>query len=170
MFFLITDDFPISQCYRERKVEFDRWLRHLAVQATSRWTVDTMAVTIRKHYYRALLEIIFARHRLTPTVGRLQDHMYLNGFKEYVRNVVHKLKLPETLIDEADAIGEYSDQKVISAVCLRGMCSGVMESLIILDRWIAIKEQLMDSYVGVYRIFDATVSPRGWAIVAVRNV
>ena len=147
----------------------DRWLRHLAVQATSRWTVDTLAATIRKHYYRALLEILFARHGLTPTVGKLRDHVYLNGFKDYVRNVVHKLKLQETLIDDVDAIGEYSDQEVISAVCLRGMCAGVVESLIILDRWMAVREQLMDGYVGLHRIFDATISPRGWAIVAARS-
>ena len=128
-----------------------------------------MAMTIRKHYYRALLEILFARHGLKPTVGKLRDHVYLSGFKEYVRNVVQKLKLPDTLIDEADMIGEYNDQKIISAVCLRGMCAGVVESLIILDRWIAIKEQLRDGYVGLHRIFDATISPRGWAIVAARN-
>lgn len=169
MYFLITDDFPISQCYRQRKIKLDHWLHHLAVQATSRWTFDTMAGTIRKHYYRALLEVLFARHGLTPMVGKLRDHVYLNGFKEYVRIVVHKLKLPETLIDEVDTIDEYNDQKIISAVCLRGMCSGVVESLIILDRWIAIKEQLMDGHVGLHRIFDATISPRGWALVASRN-
>src|SRR5215471_10100950 len=107
-----------------------------------------MAATIRKHYYRGPLEILFAHHGPTPMVGKLRHHVYLSGLKEYVRKVVHKLKLPETFIDEVDAIGEYSDQNVISAVCLRGMCAGVVESLIILDRWIAIKEQLTDGYVG----------------------
>ena len=91
------------------------------------------------------------------------------GFKEYVRTVVQKLNLPETLIEEADMIAEDNDQKVISAVCLRGICAGVVESLIILDRWIAVKEQLTHGYVGLHRIFDGTISPRGWAIVAARK-
>ena len=128
-----------------------------------------MALTIRKHLYRALLEILFTRHGLTPSVGKLPDRAYQMGFKEYMCTVVQKLNLPETLIDEAETIGEYNDQKVISAVCLRGICAGVVESLIILDRWIAVKEQLKHGYVGLHRIFDGTISPRGWAIVAARN-
>ena len=127
------------------------------------------SLTIRKHYYRALLQVLFVRHRLNLTVGKLRDHVYRNGFNEYIRNVVQKLNLPETLINEANIIENYSDQMVVSAVCLRGMCAGVVESLILLDRWMAIKEQLMGGYVGLHRIFDANVSPRGWAIVAARH-
>lgn len=83
--------------------------------------------------------------------------------------MVQKLDLPESLINEANIIDNYSEQMVVSAVCLRGMCAGVVESLILLDRWMAVKEALVGGYVGLHRIFDADVSPRGWAIVAARH-
>jgi hypothetical protein len=140
----------------------------LAAQATSRWTLESLRRTIRKHFYRAVLQIILGRHHLNPMIRKLPDRFYDHGFEEYVRAIVQKLQLPTVLINEAGIIHEHSDRDITAAVCLRGMCTAVVESLIVLDRWMAVREEMKDGYVGLHRIFHAQISPRGWAVVATR--
>jgi hypothetical protein len=101
-------------------------------------------------------------------VGRIPRRVYLQGFGHYVRKVVERLQLPSSLIDEADLISNYEDQKVLAAISMRAMCSAVIETLILLDRWLAIRETMEDGYVGLHRIFSAEASPRCWAVVAAR--
>jgi len=165
---LKTDGFPMSHCFRERGIQLDQDLRQLAVQATSRWTTDSLEVTTRKHFYRALLQVLFDRHGLDPVVGRMPPGVYRKGFGFYVRKVVERLQLPSELIDEAELLNDYNDQRVLAALCMRAMCSAVIETLILLDRWLVIQENLKEGYVGLHRIFDAETSPRCWAIVATR--
>jgi hypothetical protein len=93
---------------------------------------------------------------------------YLKGFAHYVRKVVEKLQLPSVLIDEAEQIADYDEQKVLAAICIRAMCASVIETLILLDRWLVIQENLKDGYVGLHRIFNRETSPRCWAVVASR--
>jgi hypothetical protein len=147
----------------------DRSLRALAVHATKQWTVAAMSSGIQKHFYRAVLEVLFTRHGIVDMqVGRCRPHVYESGFKEYVRTIVERCKLPEILIDEADIIKEFNDLKVLRIMCLREMCADVLESLIQLDRWMAVTEKVKNGYVGLHRIFEVETSPRGWAIVAAR--
>jgi hypothetical protein len=161
--------FPVSQYFREKGINLDRSLRALAVHAAKQWTVDAMSSGIQKHFYRAVLEVLFTRHGIVDMqVGRCRPHVYENGFKEYVRTIVERCKLPEILIDEADIINEFNDLKVLRIMCLREMCADVLESLIQLDRWMAVTEKVGNGYVGLHRIFEAETSPRGWAIVAAR--
>ena len=158
----------MSQCFRTRKIRLDQHLRQLAVQATSRWTTDSLESTKQKHFYRALLQVLFIRRDLNPVVGRMPRGAYLKGFAHYVRKVVEKLQLPSVLIDEAERIADYDEQKVLAAICIRAMCASVIETLILLDRWLVIQENLRDGYVGLHRIFNTETSPRCWAIVASR--
>jgi hypothetical protein len=112
--------------------------------------------------------LLFNRHGLSPTVGKLPDNLYQKGFDHYVRGVVQRGRLPSVLIDETEIINAYDDHKVMTAVCMRAMCAAVIESLIILDRWMAVREKLIEGYIGLHRIFDPQISPRGWAIVGAR--
>ena len=165
---LISDAFPLSRAFKERNVQIHQTLRGLAVQVTNRWTKESMILTVRKHYYRAVLHVLFTRHSLDPVVGKQRDSTYEKGFQHYVRTIVQRLNLPETLIEEANLIEHHDDGKVVAAVCLRGMCAAVVESIIILDRFLAITENLVNGYVGLHRIFDPEISPRGWALIALR--
>jgi hypothetical protein len=115
-----------------------------------------------------VLQLLFNRHDLNPTVGKLPDSFYQKGFEHYLRGVVQRSQLPSILIDEANIIEGYNDNKVMTAVCMRSMCAAVIESLIVLDRWMRVRETLCDGYIGLHRIFDTQISPRGWAIVAAR--
>ena len=51
---------------------------------------------------------------------------------------------------------------------MRGICAGVIETMIILDRWLYLHENMTEGYLGVHRLFNPSISPRGWAIVALR--
>jgi len=82
--------------------------------------------------------------------------------------VVQRHGLPETLIEEVGIIDEYKVESMYPAVCLRAMCAAVVESLLILDRWTFVKENLSDGHVILHKLFDAEISPRRWAVVAVR--
>lgn len=166
--FLTSDGFPISHCFRKRHIRLDQPLRHLAVQSTSRWTTESLKLTTQKHFYRALLQGLLVRHDLNPVVGKMRRGVYLKGFEHYVRKVVEKLQLPSVLIDEADIVSGFTDDKVVAAICMRAMCASIIEALILLDRWLVVRESLQNGYVGLHRIFNAKASPRCWAIVAAR--
>ena len=163
----------MSEYFRNKGIkELSPTLRHLAVQSTSRWNVDSVASMTRKHYYRAVLQVLFARHGIEAIVGKQRDNIYLKLFKGYVWTVVEKLglseELREKLIEEANIIDLYDTGDVLSSIVLRGMCASIIESLILLDRYMAVRESLEGGYVGLHRLFDPEISPRGWAIVASR--
>ena len=141
---------------------------HLAAQAPRKWTTESATLTVKKHFYRAVLQVLFVRHELDPVVGKFRKNVYQQPFEHYVQAVVQRHRLPEVLITHAD-IKEYDDKNVIAAVCLRAMCAAIVESLIVVDRWMALREQNSYGSVGLHRVFDAQISPRGWAIVASRN-
>ena len=96
------------------------------------------------------------------------DRVYAEGFKAYVTAVVRRNGLAETLIEETGIIDEYKMECMFPAVCLRAMCAAVAETLLVLDRWMYVKENLPQGHVILHGLFDPEISPRQWAIVAVR--
>jgi hypothetical protein len=60
--------------------------------------------------------------------------------------------------------------KVVLFYSLRLLVSTVVETLIILDRSLFIKEKVEESTVKIVPIFDPFISPRNLAIVAEKNV
>lgn len=165
----MKDSFPMSEYFRNKGIEkLSSSLRHLAVQSTSRWNSESLNSATRKHYYRAVLEVLFVRHGIKRVVGRQPDRLYRRPFNEYVRAVVEKLGLSADLIQEADIIDSYDTRDVLCSIVLRGMCAGTIETLILLDRYMAVRERLEGGYVGLHRLFNPEISPRSWAIVASR--
>jgi len=124
---------------------------------------------IKKHFYRAVLEILLRRHGIQNLRFRKQkDRIYQEGFKTYVGAILEQNGLSNDLAEEADIIDEYKVEAMYPAVSLRAMCAAVTESLVVLDRWMFVKENLPDGHVIVHRLFDSEISPRRWAVVAVR--
>jgi hypothetical protein len=124
---------------------------------------------VRKHFYRAVLEVLLSQHNLGTTVGRMRNHHYESGFQHYLDAVISKLELPKSLLDEAGIVDDYDERKLIGPLFLRAMCGAPVESLIMLDRWIAVREKLEHGYAGLHRLYDPKISPRGWALVAARS-
>ena len=160
----------MSKFLREKGIKkLGRDARHLAVHTVPRWTPDSLNTMTRKHFYRAVLEVLFVRHGIDPVVGRTPDHVYRGPFKEYVRVAVKRIGLSERLVQETDVVNSYDTPDVLASIVLRGMCASILESLIVLDRYMAVRETLAGGYVGLRRLFDPEVSPRGWAIVGSRS-
>jgi hypothetical protein len=163
----------MSKFFRDKGVKkMSRDFRDLASHCVKRLTPDHLneiKVQAGKHFYRAVLEVLFVRHGIDSVVGRTPNSVYLKPFVEYVRTVVRKHRLSESLIEEADIIYSYAVEDALASMILRRMCAGVLESLIILDRCMAVREALIGGYVGLHMLFERETSPRGWAIVASRS-
>ena len=99
----------------------------------------------------------------------MRDQYYRKSFQDYVIAVVKKLSLPIDLASEASIVDDYQESSLTAAVCMRAMCAAVIESLILVDRWMYMHENMKEGYIGLHRIFEEQISPRGWAIVAARS-
>ena len=94
---------------------------------------------------------------------------YRGSFHGYVQAVVKRHNLDIDFSSAADMADKYDEKDMNAIVCMRAMCAGVIESLIIIDRWMYVSENLPGDYVGVHCLFDEKISPRNWAIVAARS-
>ena len=121
-------------------------------------------------------------------IGALAKKHYVN-FVSYVRGAVHKLLGPQnqsapkiiSLIKEhistmTDAeIAEYETRflprkKHLSTVwSLMAFSSQVVEAMIVVDRWLWLREQDCVGEAWVETVFDYGVSPRNLAVVGVRK-
>jgi hypothetical protein len=158
----------MSRCFQSKGYRINRHLGNLAVQLITQSTSQSLEFTVRKHYYRALIHVLFTRRGIDPIVGKLPNSTYRNGFRHYVQTIVKKLQLPEGLVEESSSVEHLSDTDITTAVCLRGMCAAVVESFILLDRWLFLRENMKEGYLGLHGIFDSEISPRGWALIASR--
>jgi hypothetical protein len=159
----------MSEFFRNKGIKkLSPTARYLVDYSTNCRHSDSLALAMRKQYYRAALEVLFVRHRIEVVVSKPRDHVCQRTFKDYVRTVVKKLGLSEDLIHEADIIDSCDTRDVLSSIVTQVMCARVIESLILLDRWMAVQETVDGGYVGMHRIFNPEISPGGLAIVASR--
>jgi hypothetical protein len=160
----------MSKFFREKGIEkLSSRVRHLAVHSIARWSVDGLNLLTRKQFYRAVIQDLFVRHGIEVAVGRMGEPVYRGTFEEYVPAVVKRLGLSENLVQEADIVDSYDTQDILASIVLGGMCASILESLIIVDRYMAVREAPSGGYVGLDGLFNPEVSPRGWAIVASRS-
>ena len=165
----LIENFPLSQLFWKKNIQLSHRLRDQAAQCVDGWNMNSARLKMRKHFYRAVLEVLLHRVGMHDVhASRQKDRVYEEGFKSYVTAVVQKHRLPEHLIEEASVIDEFKVESIYPVVCLRAMCAAITESLVILDRWMFVRENLAEGYVVLHRLFDSSISPRRWAIVAVR--
>ncbi|EDW90824.1 methyltransferase-like protein 25 [Drosophila yakuba] len=165
--------FPLSQYLQERKVRMGRNARMLAAQSIER-TVDAKELPNVTLYYRALLEILVCRHapqlKNELQVGKVRK---FDSFQEYIQKCSTKLDAPwlaaveeeelQSLLQEYAVDKHYLDLFYL----LRMSFAPVLESLILLDRLLYLKEL---GYKRSYLInlFDPVISPRHFAIVSIK--
>ncbi|KAH8389965.1 hypothetical protein KR200_004743 [Drosophila serrata] len=166
--------FPLSQYLRERQVRMGRNARMLAAQSIER-TLDAKELPSITLYYRALLEILVCRHaqhlKNELQVGKVRK---IEDFPNYIRKCASKLEAPWlAAIEEAELqelLQEYAKDKQYLDLfyLLRMSFAPVLESLILLDRLLYLKEL---GYERSYLIdlFDPVISPRHYAIVAIKQ-
>ncbi|KAH8254027.1 hypothetical protein KR032_008098 [Drosophila birchii] len=165
--------FPLSRYLQERQVRMGRNARMLAAQSIER-TLDAKELPSITLYYRALLEVLVCRHaphsKNELQVGKVRK---LEDFPDYIRKCSSKLEAPWlAAIGEAELqelLQEYAKHKHYLDLfyLLRMSFAPILESLILLDRLLYLKELGYDrSYL--IDLFDPVISPRHYAIVAIK--
>ncbi|EDV56369.1 methyltransferase-like protein 25 [Drosophila erecta] len=165
--------FPLSQYLQERQVRMGRNARMLAAQSIER-TVDAKELPNVTLYYRALLETLVYRHapqlKNELQVGKVRK---FESFQEYIQKCANKLDAPwlaaveeeelQSLLQEYAVDKHYLDLFYL----LRMSFAPVLESLILLDRLLYLKELGYErSYL--INLFDPVISPRHFAIVSIK--
>ena len=165
--------FPLSKYLQEKQVKLGRNARMLAAQSIER-TVAAKELPNISLYYRSLLELIICEEhpelRDMVQVGKIRK---FNNFKEYVDNCIKKyphLNLNAERVEEIEKVSQLrQDKKYLDLFYLLRMTfAPVLESLILLDRILFLKE-LDYEQSFLMPIFDPIVSPRHYAIVAMKS-
>jgi hypothetical protein len=171
--------FPISNRFTQENVQLNITARSMACQAPANWTEESSADFFLRHYYRALLQRIFLDRRLLDPVGSnpiiigsLRKPSY-NSFYDYVTAAIKKLEWEEKVVVTKELAEVYertfkARKKELSVVwSLMAFSAGIVESLIVLDRWLYLKEMGCEK-AWVEAAFDYSASPRNLVVVGIR--
>lgn len=163
--------FPLSDYLQRKQVKLGRNARMLAVQSVERTKAAKTLPNISL-FYRALLEVLVCELnpalKDTVQVGKVKK---FNNFEEYVAICIKKYPNLEFSNERITSVAkEYEEYKKILDVfyLLRMSLAPVVESLILLDRFMFLKEC---GYQKSFLIpaFDAVVSPRRFALIAIKE-
>ncbi|EPE24853.1 hypothetical protein GLAREA_11434 [Glarea lozoyensis ATCC 20868] len=173
--------------------------RMMGVQAPQNWTAKESESFFTRHFYRAMLQKMFLDYgvvRKLPAdengpestepviIGSLRKSCYVS-FPSYVRGAIDKLKVdPERALDLDGKMGGISDaefdeyckhneelKKELSVTwSLMAFSAGVVESLIVVDRWLYLREHgEVVRECWVEPVFEYGLSPRNLVVVGVKR-
>lgn len=164
--------FPLSNYLKQKGFAMGRNARMLAAQSLDR-TVRSEELPNVSLFYRALLETLIIKHDITlkncVQVGRMKK---VGTFAEYVDKCAQRTNLRmdingtanEQLLTER----EFDRRLMDLFYLLRMTFSPVLESVLLLDRVLYLRESGVDD-VFLVQLFDPVVSPRCYAVVAVKK-
>lgn len=175
--------FPLSTLLTDNSISLNITARMMACQAPQNWTQETSSAFFTRHFFRALLQRIFAdKGLISPDggepviIGSLRKKCYEN-FVSYVTGAISKLGWEEKVDIAAAEIKGYEERfgnrkKDLSVLwCLMAFCAGVVESLVVVDRFAYLSEakergKLRECWVEAG--FEYSESPRNLVVVGVR--
>lgn len=116
---------------------------------------------------------------VAPVLGRLNKKRDFLSFPIYVKAALKKLKLPEDCITSEEAEMYYTvykqekkvDKQIMILWTLRVLLGPVIESLILMDRWLYLDETIPESptkRVWLWPLFDPIISPRNMVLAATK--
>ncbi|KAI8643816.1 methyltransferase domain-containing protein [Parasitella parasitica] len=181
----ITVGFPLSSTVRKTEFKLGPTAKMLSCQAPARW-IDQQEETLiayEHHFFRALLQFIMvekglAEASVAPVVGRLNKKRDFTSFPVYVKAALKRLKYPEDTITSDEAETYYQkckekqvDKQISILWTLRVLLGPILESIILVDRYLYLDETIEDSPtkgVWLWPLFDPVTSPRNMVIVATK--
>ncbi|KAI9287924.1 methyltransferase domain-containing protein [Umbelopsis sp. AD052] len=177
-----TYHFPMSTTLIDRGYKLGPTLRMLACQAPGRWETQREATvkSFKHNFYRTMLQKIMvdkglATIKVAPVVGRMNHKRDFASFPVYVKAALRRFDLSGTITDEeaiefeakARQDGQY--RKMIILWTLRIMLSPIIESIILVDRWVYLKDTLPNAKICMWPLFDKVASPRNVVIAALKE-
>ncbi|KAG0133785.1 hypothetical protein HOY82DRAFT_555610 [Tuber indicum] len=177
------DGFPLSHrfTYTNPAVRLNITARMMACQAPSNWTPSSSEAFFTRHFFRALLQRIFFDRGLVTgaepvIIGSLRKRCY-SSFGDYVSGAIDKIGWAQRLQVSAEEVAQYEERFTCRKkdICvlwsLMAFCAGVVESLIVVDRWVYLMEGVEKGLVKeawVEAGFEYGISPRNLVVVGVR--
>ncbi|TVY35266.1 Methyltransferase-like protein [Lachnellula subtilissima] len=185
--------------YGDEGVRLNITARMMGVQAPLNWTAKESDSFFTRHFYRALLQKVFLDYGVVSKlhgdesspectqpviIGSLRKGCYVS-FTSYVRGALDKLKAdPERSIPLGDRMGKITDEEIdgyaqrydalkreLSVTwSLMAFSAGVVESLIVVDRWLFLKEHgdlVREAWVEP--VFEYKQSPRNLVVVGIKR-
>jgi hypothetical protein len=111
-----------------------------------------------------------------PVVGRLNKKRDFTSFSVYVKAALKRFNLSQDAITSEEAEAYYEkyknkqvDKEITILWTLRVLLGPILESIILVDRWLYLNDTIPDSAtksVRMWPIFDPLLSPRNVIIAA----
>lgn len=115
---------------------------------------------------------------VAPVVGRLNKKRDFTSFSVYIKAALTRLKFPENTITSEEAEAYYqeykakqADKQITILWTLRVLLGPILESIILVDRFLYLTETIEDSPtkgVWLWPLFDPVTSPRNIVIAATK--
>lgn len=181
--------FPLSSRLEKDDITLNITARMMACQAPYNWTEGTSEDFFTRHYYRALLQRLLMDKGFIPkpeagevgtqplVIGSLRKASYVS-FESYVEAAAVKVaeRLGRPVEIDVQEVRKYDNdfrhrrKDVCILWSLMAFAAGVVESVILVDRYLFLKEKLgAEGSVWVETVFEYQHSPRNCVIVAVKN-
>ena len=184
--------------YNEDGIRLNITARMMAVQAPQNWTEKESDSFFTRHYYRAVLQKLFldrgvvrmmvdGENDIESTeaviIGSLRKGCY-GSFTSYVRGALEKVGRDDRGRVVIERMGDITDEEIalygmrfeplkkeLSITwSLMAFSAAVVESLIVVDRWLFLKEHqdvVKDAWVEA--VFDYEQSPRNLVVVGIKR-
>ncbi|KAI7899601.1 methyltransferase domain-containing protein [Cokeromyces recurvatus] len=177
--------FPVSHYVQKTGFKLGSTAKMLSCQAPARWLnkQNETLEAYEHHFYRALLHLMMVEKGLTdisvaPIIGRLNKKKDFVSFPIYVKAALRRLNIPENTFSDEESENYYNiykqkqvDKQIIIFWTLRVLLAPVIESLILMDRWLYLYNTIEDSptkNVWLWPLFDPVISPRNMVLAATK--
>ncbi|ODM91699.1 Protein RRNAD1 [Orchesella cincta] len=172
---LDDNGFPLSATAKHHDLKFSYEALEVACHANEQYCERLRNGQVRKlmtHSYRAALETILVGKGLRRAGLKGVPHTEQLEFYEYATAAISRV--PNLTIDNSELTTPYIKDcvndwfKVVIFYSLRLLTANVVETAVLLDRSLFVKEQVPNSNVEIIPIFNPNVGPRNLAIVCVK--
>ncbi|KAI9323275.1 methyltransferase domain-containing protein [Dichotomocladium elegans] len=181
----LADGFPLSDSLKQRGYKLSTTARVLACHSPWQWIheMENCRKLFEQHFSRALLQQIMADKGLSstvapPTLGKPFNKEF--DFGAYVQKALKKFGAAPDAISPEEANMYYAryknqcraDRQITVLWTLRSLLAPVLESLILMDRWLYLRGVVSKgsgspkSGVWMWPLFDPYESPRNVVFVA----
>ena len=190
---LCTGPFPLSHAVQQLHFNIGKGGLKLACEGIVTWMSKSRSefdYMVKHTFYRCVAQD--ALHRLFPEdYSKLYikggiSRGYCDSLMSYVRRAISRLRHRDDDNAEAKrsfrcisddelratfgALDPQSEQKLVCFLLLRALIAQVLESYIVIDRYLYIREQAQPSdQIQVRPIFAESVSPRNLCIIATKG-
>ncbi|KAI8912695.1 methyltransferase domain-containing protein [Gorgonomyces haynaldii] len=163
----LLTQFPLSKHFSA--CHLSQTEKMLACQAPTEWDPSQAVLNYRKHFYRALLQLVLKQETTmdleTAKVGKMPPDAFLNGFVDYATMALSKLNQSVDPSVLEQYLSYYDREKEIAVFwTLRSVMANTIESMILLDWKYFLEEQLPNAKVDLFPLFDQSISPRNMVI------